>query len=163
MAGASFSMDFSRMRRIFGNAVEQMAARQELANTIGEQLVSSTLERFEDGKGPDGKEWDKSQRAKDENGRTLVDRGHLKASINYEASPAAVIVGTTDRVKGAIHQLGGTIKPKRAKALKFKIGPDFVTAKKVKMPARPYLGINEADIEDAKDTIAEFMQRGFGG
>lgn len=160
MAGASFKMDFSKANGVLGSALSQLSDCLKLSETLGEQLVSSTIERFEDEKGPDGEDWKPSQRAEDEGGQTLSDKGLLKASINYEASPAAVVVGTTDKVKGAIHQFGGTIKPTKAKALKFKTPAGFATVKKVDMPARPYLGINKEDIEEAKETISQFMQRG---
>ena len=163
MAGASFSMPFSASNRFFGKAFRHIANRQMLAETLGEQLVSSTIQRFEDEKGPDGEDWKKSRRAKREGGQTLSDKGQFKGSINYEASPAAVAVGTTDKVKGKIHQHGGTIKPKSKKALRFKTGSGFVTVKKVTMPARPYLGINEEDIAEAQETIRIFMQQGLSG
>jgi phage virion morphogenesis protein len=163
MAGASFKMDFSRANRVLGRAVAKVAERQELANTLGEQLVSSTIERFEEGAGPDGKKWEPSARAELENGQTLVDNGHLKGSINYEASPTAIAVGTTDEIKGAIHQFGGTITPKKAGALKFSVpGGGFVQAKKVQMPARPYIGINQEDIEEAAATIQAYIEQGLG-
>ena len=69
MAGASFGMDFSGANNILGNALKQLSNRQQLSETLGEQLVSSTIERFEDEKGPDGKDWKKSRRAQDEIGR----------------------------------------------------------------------------------------------
>jgi phage virion morphogenesis protein len=163
MAGASFKMDFSRANRVLGRAAAKIAERQELAEALGEQLVSSTIERFETGTGPDGEQWHPSARAEAENGKTLVDNGHLKGSINYEASPAAVAVGTTDETKGAIHQFGGTIKPKKAGALKFSVPwGGFVQAKQVKMPARPYIGINQADIDEAQAAIQLFIQQGLG-
>jgi phage virion morphogenesis protein len=162
MAGASFKINFSKANSVLGNAVTKISDRQQLSETLGEQLVSSTIERFEDEIGPDGDGWKKSRRAEDEGGQTLSDKGHLKASINYEASPVAVVVGTTDKVKGAIHQFGGTIKPKKGKFLKFKTGTGFAAVKKVTMPARPYLGINEEDIEEAKETIRLFIQKGLG-
>jgi phage virion morphogenesis protein len=155
-------MDFSRANSVLGNALAKISDRQVLSETLGEQLVSSTIERFEDEKGPDGEDWKKSRRAEDEGGQTLSDKGHLKGSINYEASPAAVVVGTSDKIKGAIHQFGGDIKPQAGKALKFKTSTGFATVKKVTMPARPYLGINEEDVEEAKETIGLFMQRGLG-
>lgn len=163
MAGASFKMDFSRANRVLGRAVSKITELQELAETLGEQLVSSTIERFETGTGPDGEQWQPSARAEAENGKTLVDNGHLKGSINYEASPAAVAVGTTDETKGAIHQLGGTITPKKAKALRFTVpGGQVVMAKKVEMPARPYIGINQEDIDESRATIQLFIEQGLG-
>lgn len=162
MAGASFKMDFSKADQVLGRAVRQVANKQLLSITIGEQLVSSTVQRFEDETGPDGRSWKKSIRASSEGGQTLTDKGQLKSSINYEASPAAVAVGTTDKVKGAIHQFGGEIKPKFGKALKFKTGDGgFHTVKKVTMPARPYIGINQEDVDEAKETIAAFLAEGF--
>ena len=143
MAGASFRMDFSRASSILGNALTRISDRQELSETLGEQLVSSTIERFEDEKDPDGNDWKKSKRAEDEGGQTLSDKGHLKGSINYEASPIAVTVGTTDQVKGAVHQFGNLDKPK--------------------MPARPYIGLNQEDVDEAAETIRLFIQQGLGG
>jgi len=163
MAGASFNIDFSKMNNVFGTAMSRLSDLQQLSDALGEQLVSSTIERFENETGPDGEKWKPSRRAEDEGGQTLSDTGLLKNSINYEASPSAVVVGTTDSVKGAIHQFGGTIKPKQANALKFETPNGFVTVKQVKMPARPYIGINNEDIKEAKAAIALFMRRGFGG
>ncbi len=162
MAGAGFEMDFSRANSALGRAFAKVLDRSEVAETIGEQLVSSTIERFETGKGPDGKKWDVSGRAAAESGQTLVDNGHLKGSINYEASPAAVAVGTTDDVKGAIHQFGGTITAKSAPALKFRVpGGGFVQVKEVNMPARPYIGINKDDIDEAREAIRMYLQEAF--
>lgn len=162
MAGASFSMPFGKANRFFGNALQAIGNRQQLAETLGEQLVSSTIQRFEDEEDPEGNAWPKSRRAEEEGGQTLSDKGHLKGSVNYEASPTAVAVGTTDKVKGAIHQFGGTIKPKSKKALKFKTSTGFVMTKKVEMPKRSYIGINEDDIDESQATIALFMQQGLG-
>lgn len=161
MAGASFKMNFSQADRVLGGAVRKVANRQVLGVAIGEQLVSSTIQRFDDAKGPDGTEWKKSGRVKAEGGQTLTDNGHLKGSINYKASSLAVAVGTTDKVKGGIHQFGGTIVPKSGKFLKFKGPGGFRSVKKVTMPARPYIGINEEDIDEAQQTIAAFMAGGF--
>jgi phage gpG-like protein len=44
-------------------------------------------------------------------------------------------------IYAAIHQLGGEIRPKNAKALKFFSGGRWWTVKKVTMPARPYMPI----------------------
>lgn len=163
MSGASFKMDFSGANQVLGKAITRVANRQQLSETLGEQLVSSTLERFEDETGPDGKAWKKSRRAKQEGGQTLSDKGNLEGSINYEATPASVAVGTTDKVKGAAHQFGATIKPKKGKALRFKTPDGFVITKKVELPARPYIGINQEDMEEARETISLFLQQGLKG
>ncbi|WP_321495628.1 phage virion morphogenesis protein [uncultured Desulfobacter sp.] len=161
MAGISFKMDFFKANQVLGRAVSKIANRQQLSETLGEQLVSSTIRRFEDESGPDGKTWKKSGRADAQGGQTLSDSGRLKSSVNYEASPAAVAVGTNAEY-AAIHQFGGEIRPKSAKALQFKVpGGGFRKVKKVTMPARPYIGINQDDIDEARQTIAGFLSGGF--
>lgn len=161
MAGASFKMSgMGQMERAFGRAGRRMAESLALTETIGEQLVSSTVERFESETGPDGTAWPKSRRAEDEGGQTLTDSGGLKGSIAYEATPSLVAVGT-GKVQAAIHQFGGEIVPKKAKALVFDVGGETVFTKKVTMPARPFIGINEEDIEEARETIEAFIAGGF--
>lgn len=49
------------------------------------------------------------------------------------------IVGT-NVVYGAIHEFGGTIIPRNAEFLRFKVGGNWVQTKKVTIPARPYVG-----------------------
>lgn len=48
--------------------------------------------------------------------------------------------GVRDVVYARIHELGGVIKPKRAKALSFRLDDGtFAVVKQVTIPARPYL------------------------
>lgn len=102
--------------------------------SIGEAVKTMSVAAFEDETSPSGKEWKKSARAESEGGQTLSDTGRLKTSIDVAAGSDTVQVGT-NVVYAAIHQLGGTIKPKKGKALKF--GSTIVS--KVTMPARPFL------------------------
>lgn len=161
MAGASFKMDMSGLKRMTGKAIRHLSDTRGLMETIGEQLVSSTLERFEDETAPDGTQWKKSQRAESEGGQTLSDTGILKGSVHYEASPAMVAVGSNDE-RYAIHQFGGEITPKKAKKLAFNIGGKKVFTDKVTMPVRSSIGINDEDKQEARDMIRLFMMKGFG-
>lgn len=106
--------------------------------SIGEAVKAMSVESFEGGKSPAGEEWDKSARAEADGGQTLVDNAILKNSIDVDAGPDEVAVGT-NVIYAAIHQLGGIIEPKSSTALRFKVSGGFVTVKKVEMPARPYL------------------------
>ena len=92
---------------------------------IGEAVVSQTQDSFENQAGPDGTPWQPSQRALNEDGQTLVDKGAsggLLGSIGFELLPSAVLIGS-NKVYAAIHQFGG------------KTG----RGGNVKLPARPYL------------------------
>ena len=41
-------------------------------------------------------------------------------------------------------------------------GGDFVTVKKVEMPARPFVGINEEDIEEIREMARLHLASAFG-
>ena len=67
--------------------------------------------------------WEKSQRATDENGKTLQKRGQLAASITSRVGNDFARIGSNKKY-AAIHHLGGKtkahkIRPKKKKALAF--------------------------------------------
>ena len=94
----------------------------------------------------------------------LIGRGGmqsgLQGTITYEASLNQVIVGGTKKY-AAIHQFGGKIVPKNAKALVFKLGAGggVVRVKSVTIPARPYLGFGAQEIEVTLDVVETFTMR----
>lgn len=124
---------------------------------IGEMLVSSTHERFENEEDPEGNSWTPSRRAKDDGGQTLSVSGRLRNSITSRVSAIGVEVGTNVKY-AAIHQFGGEIKPKTAAALVFEVGDRLVFARKVQMPARPYLGISDDDRQEAIDIVKDYLE-----
>ena len=143
MAGASFDLDMNALTRVVEGMTERMNDMQLLAEDVGELLVSSTLERFERGVDPEGNAWPVSIRAAREGGKTLVDKGAsggLMGSILYEASPTMVIVGS-DKIYAAIHQYGGQAGRGR----------------KVTIPKRSYLGINDADRDEIKGMMLDHL------
>lgn len=158
--GNGASLNWGGFDKAMSNAAKKLANRKLLMATVGETLVSGTVKRFADEEDPEGKKWEKSERASSESGQTLTDSARLRKSIDYAATPNKVMVGS-NVVYARIHQLGGVIKPK-GKALKFP-GKDGnpVFAKQVTIPARPYLGVSKADLEEVKATIAAFMKGAF--
>lgn len=153
--GLTLSDDFAELKR-------DLAALGDidpvgLNKKIGEALVSSTKQRFEDEKAPDGTSWPKSIRAASSGGQTLSDKGHLKNSINAHATATSVEVGTN--IKYAhVHQDGMEIKAKNAKCLRFQAGGRWVKKKKVTIPARPFLGISDDDMEEIDGTIIDHIE-----
>jgi phage gpG-like protein len=77
-------------------------------------------------------------------GKPLVDKGMLRNSIVARATADGVEVGTNLKY-AKVHQFGATIVPKKAKRLVFP-GPngEFIFARRVTVPARPYMPINQA-------------------
>ena len=169
MTGVRLDYDRSRLdaltraperlaRAVGGNAMPLMDA-------VGRALNSGTERRFETATDPDGTAWKESERARQgkRGGKTLTDYGLLKESISHEAGPGEVRVGSKV-IHAAIHQLGGEIRPKKADALKFML-PDgtFIRTGKVSLPARPYLGIDDADAVAVKDILETFVSRALAG
>jgi len=74
------------------------------------------------------------------NRKALFQKGNLLNSINWRASNDSVQVGT-NRVYAAIHQFGG------------KAG----RGKKVTIPARPYLVVQDEDLDQALDVLDDFL------
>ena len=153
------------------NAIEALAnQKKELLETIGDILVSSTVQRFRDGKGPDGATWEPSGRAWEQGlavqareatkkrkairgrketgkfGKTLVDTGLLRNSITHAVALDGVYVGSNLKY-ARIHQMGG------------KTGKGH----SVTMPARPYLGISEEDKKEVQEAIQDFLSQAFKG
>lgn len=84
--------------------------------------------------------------------------GHLAGSVDVRAkqdgSGAVAVVGP-HRVYARIHEVGGTIVPKRAKCLTFKVDGHVIRAKKVTIPARPYV---RPAVDEHKEQIVKAMQ-----
>ena len=162
MAGNSgVSLNWGGFDKALINAAKKLSNKKLLMESIGETLVSGTMKRFVQEKDPEGKSWKKSARAQEEAGQTLSDTGMLRKSVNYAATEDKVTVGTNLKY-ARIHQLGGTIKPKKGKSLKFKgrDGKD-VFVKKVDIPARPYIGVSAEDLKEVQETIMEFISGAF--
>ena len=135
--------------------------KRGLNAALAETIRESTVERFRTGKDPSGKKWKTSIRAANEGGKTLVQSAQLRNSINSRADASGFAVGT-NVIHAATHQLGAdrTIRARKAKALHFQVGGRWVTKKavRIRIPARPFLGLSDEDVEEIKATIDEYME-----
>lgn len=137
------------LRSLAGRLADPTPINEEIA-ALGE---SSTRLRFRTATGPDGTPWKPSLRATVSGGRTLTRDGHLSGSISARHGRDFAEWGV-NRIYAAIHQFGGTIRPKNGKALRFALaGGGFATVKSVTMPARPFLGLSDDDKADIADLI----------
>lgn len=152
------SLNWCGFDRAIANAAKKMSNKKLLMATIGETLVSGTVKRFAAEEDPKGRKWKQSQRAQIQGGQTLSDNAHLRNSIDYAATSDKVMVGS-NLVYARIHQLGGSIRPKNGNYLKFRTANGgFISVRKVEMPARPYLGVSAADLEEVKAVFTDFMK-----
>lgn len=136
---------------------------KEMNQVIAETLRSSTKRRFNTSISPEGQPWKRSLRHEMSQHKTLVDTARLKNSILSKATEKGAEVGT-NVIYASRHQFGDktplTIRAKTAKGLRFKMGDRWVTKKavRVKMPARPFLGISDEDMKEIKAVMDDVLK-----
>ena len=113
-------------------------------------MVQSTRARFRAEVDPEGSPWAalSPAYARGKRGRKILQglgfRGGLIATIVWQLDGERVVIGT-NRKYAAIHQFGGRIVPRRGKLLDFLLGGRPVFAKRVDIPARPFLGVSRGN------------------
>jgi len=80
----------------------------------------------------------KSKESIGTSGKPGVISGHLRRSIQGRSNKEKGTL-SSDVIYSAVHEYGAIITPKKAKALRFKIGDRWVTTQKVVIPKRPFL------------------------
>ncbi|MDR2024028.1 MAG: phage virion morphogenesis protein [Hungatella sp.] len=139
--------------------------KKHINAALAESVRESTLERFTTEKDPEGKKWKTSIRVAQNGGKTLTKSAIMKNSIKGKSDASGFAVGT-NTIYASTHQLGAkgrriTIRAKTPKGLVFKIGDRWIRKKqvtvKVKIPARPFLGLSEDDLQEIKGTIEDFL------
>ncbi|MBV6650721.1 MAG: phage virion morphogenesis protein [Hoeflea sp.] len=163
MSGVSITMQIrdAEVRRGFRKLERLMIDTTPVMAAIGTGLVGSTHMRFVTQTDPEGQAWaalNTGYTAGKRNSRILTESGRLRDSINSRPGNDEVLVGT-NVIYAAIHQFGGTILPKAATHLWFRIGGALIKASKVTLPARPFLGISSDDEAMIAETVFGFLER----
>jgi phage virion morphogenesis protein len=133
---------------------------EELMTNIGAALESSTRKRISETKtSPDGAAWVPNRA-----GTSILQQTgrHLLDSVAFIASATDVEVGSSWE-HAHVHQDGATITPKTAKPLAFAIGGQTVFAKKVTIPARPFVGLSEEDEREIERLTSDWLGLMTGG
>lgn len=154
---------------------------------IGAYGESSTRLRFVKQVGPDGQPWTMSLRVRKHGGKTLVLKARLLRSLTHVADRNGAEWGTNVKY-AAIHQLGGEIKRAafsswarlrtdasgqllrqkdhtnlsvfaKAHHKRVVVRQYTVDAHVIKMPARPYLGVNDADGREFERLSVEVIKQ----
>ena len=151
-----------RLSASLAKAIAEVRDLTEPMDEISSRMLEATRERFASETGPDGVPWKKSERARQKGGKTLQDRKFLIRSLDRRSgadfAEAGVKPGAPQQTYAAIHQFGGTIRPKKGKALSF--GGRLVA--KVVMPARPYLGFGPELTADISGILRRHLGAAFG-
>ena len=128
----------------------------ELMDGLARMGQQQTQRRIEEEKtSPDGAKWKPTV---DGRAPLFVTGAHLARSIDHSASATEAHWGT-GWIGARVHQFGATITPKSAKRLHFQLGGKSVFAKKSVIPARPYLGVSDANARDLERAAATFIER----
>lgn len=132
---------------------------EKLLTGLGRLIREQTVERIlGGGPSPDGINW----RDTIEMRNPILNRsGALARSIDYRASADNLVVGSS-LIYAAIHQFGGTIRPVRARFLRFMLLGGIVITDKVEMPARPYLGLSAENRAEATRSVVAYLRRMLG-
>ena len=149
MAGASLDINLeisnaADVKAVFESLQTRLADLTPVFQDIGEAMLNVTRERFNSQTAPDGSTWQalspgyakRKPRNKD---KVLTLYGHLRGTLNYQAGPREVRIGTP-LIYGATHQFGrGAI------------------------PARPFLGLSSSDEQELLDILNDHLSRAMGG
>lgn len=154
-----------RTQAVLNDLLKRTEDLSPLMDQFGAYGEESTVHRFETQKGPDGKTWDKSERAKAGKGKgqTLVDTARLRQSVTWRADAKSAEWGT-NVAYAAAHQFGmdevvqvtehnRLIRKAFGRDLAFPVWQTVgAFSRQSNLPARPYLGI-DGDDEDEIDAI----------
>jgi phage virion morphogenesis protein len=122
---------------------------------MGASIETETKQRFEVAKSPEGEPWKglaestllKRGRVGDGGKAAILqDQRHLFESITHKVQPGIGTMVGTSMIYGRIHQLGGMAGRGR----------------KVKIDARPYLGLSEEGRREMVEILKDHVGRGVG-
>lgn len=150
----------------FDTLIEMMKDRsihmKPVLAAVGNLAVKSVKQNFREGGRPE--RWIPSNKPK---GKTLVGTGALQRGIHYKVDEDGVTIMTGRQKYAAIHHFGGTTKPhviraKNARAIPLNIGGMLIFRKSVnhpgsKIPARPYMLLQDEDVKNIKDMFMKFI------
>lgn len=157
--GVTITVTLDEISPVLARMARAAADLTPAMDRIGAEIEASIETRFKRGEGPGREAWRPSRRVLERGGQTLRDSGRLADSIVRRVGPRQVEVGT-NVIYAAIHQFGGTIRPKRAARLAF-TAPDggAVFARQVTIPARPFMGIDADDVSVIAETLTAYFER----
>ena len=165
MTAVNIEVDIKELSRVLDKAVARLSRPKLMFAEMGEELLAIHFARFTAQQAPDGtpwaplKDWYRESKKKNADKILTLD-GHLSGTLRYQASDTGVVFGS-DRPYAAIHQFGGTIKPKNKKALKLGSGDDATYARSVTIPARPWLGLSADDEQRLIDIARKHLKNEF--
>jgi len=165
MAHVSITIDERRIKFRMHTLHEMLLDLSPVLRQLGEIVHARAMQSFDEGKGPEGGAWPPSDRVRRSGGKTLIDTGTLRNSINVQVSAKEVRIGTPV-VYGPVHQFGsdGPLSGGTARMVSKttgragKKGRGFKgNARPSGIPARPYLGLKLRDWGELRTLVAAYL------
>ncbi len=168
MTAIEIVVDDAQVAAAIGRLHALMADTTPILRQIGIGMVRNAQQRMDRGVDPQGRPWvplNPAYAATKRGPGILREagmRGGLQGSLTSQAQHGELRVGS-NKPYARIQQDGGVIVPKNARALVFRLAGGLVHAKRVTIPARPYLGFGEDDRELVLDVVDVFIRRAMHG
>lgn len=149
MAGTTLLFQYNdhELQEMLREMSDHVLDMKPIMRNFGQYMILQTEERFEREETPEGTRWlplsqvtiEMKNRAGDID-KILQAQGNLLLSIVPRALKDGVKI-STNRAYAAIHQFGGNAG----------------RAHKVRIPQRKFLGFNDADLEEFKETVKDWI------
>jgi len=165
MAGFGLYVDWedAEFQRYLSSIIGRVDDMTPVMADFSEHILAETMERFDKEEAPDGTGWEplsevtEQMRAEEgKSGKILQVDGILRNSIQGDYDGSGAGLASTNVEYAAIHNFGGTIKPKKGKALKF--GNNIVS--QIEIPQRQFLGFSDDDFEYFDESVSGWVLTG---
>jgi len=168
----TITVDTREIDALLHGLQERVAHPRPAMRAIGEIVRSSIRENFRAGGRPAS--WVKSKRAESQSGQTLRDRNILYNSFTIKATGRSVEVGTNVKYAAAHHFGINKTVNQRVRAHIRRITQAFgkpialreVRVKaharqmKMRLPARPFMLVQNEDWDDIREIVGKFLMEG---
>lgn len=150
MAGIHIELDGqSAISHALNQLMAQINDLEPAFADIGEYLLLSHRQRFDEQQSPDGEPWEPlsatSQALKPKNKQQILRLNDiLRDHFSYQATNKELLFGS-NQVYAAIHQFGGTTSPN-----------SMIPNKTI--PARPFLGLSNDDETEVLAILSDHLQ-----
>lgn len=157
-------IDHSGVTAVLGRVIQATEQRAPLMRNIVAIMADAVEENFAQEGRP---KWQGLKPPGRPGGKILQKSGQLAASVVSDSDNDSAVVGSNKKY-AAIHQFGGKtraheIRPRNKKALAF--GGRVLS--KVNhpgsdIPARPFLALDDSDVQEIEVTVADYLQDALG-
>ena len=153
-------LDDKRAQNALARLIRFGADMSPMMRDIGEKLLKTTRDRFVDQKSPDDKNWaalspnwrDRKPKNKD---KILTLDGYLSRLLTYQEGRNYVVIGS-NRVYASTHQFGARARLRTFDKTK-RVDPLPFGGRAGGIPARPFLGVSDADQQLIKDIVLDHI------